>query len=188
LPLITALGVREALAVFSPPEVGIKWPNDVLCAAGKLGGILVEGTQEAYVVGVGVNVNRPDEGAFEGAAYLNDMCADSKEALSDVNNQGFRSTQTLELEPVVAALINNILARFKLWGERGYDFTQFATEYRRHLLLIGEEVTLRTALGQEIATGTIEGVNDKGQLLLATQSGQTAVAVGEVTLRNPMER
>lgn len=54
LPLRAGLAVAETAG----PEAGVKWPNDVLLAGGKVAGILVEAfpRQGWAVLGIGVNV------------------------------------------------------------------------------------------------------------------------------------
>ena len=63
------LAVADAVdALLGRPEVRLKWPNDVLLAERKLGGILCEGRWQGealqwLAVGVGVNVCNPIPGA-----------------------------------------------------------------------------------------------------------------------------
>src|SRR5262245_53250705 len=62
LPLITALAAAEAIESLAGITVGVKWPNDLLIAERKVGGILCEsGTSQGLgpfqVVGIGINVN-----------------------------------------------------------------------------------------------------------------------------------
>jgi BirA family biotin operon repressor/biotin-[acetyl-CoA-carboxylase] ligase len=61
LTLAVGLGVRAALAKFSPVALQVKWPNDVLASGKKLAGILVEAEtpfagRPSVIVGVGINV------------------------------------------------------------------------------------------------------------------------------------
>lgn len=44
-----------------PPALQIKWPNDILLGGAKLAGILLERTEDAVVIGIGVNLaHHPD--------------------------------------------------------------------------------------------------------------------------------
>ena len=38
------------------PQTGLKWPNDVIVAGGKISGILLEVEEKALIVGSGVNI------------------------------------------------------------------------------------------------------------------------------------
>ena len=46
-----------------PLRVGIKWPNDLFGASGKLGGILAQVVDTAVVLGVGINLTQ-EQGDF----------------------------------------------------------------------------------------------------------------------------
>lgn len=55
LPLALGIGVAEALTRAGAATL-VKWPNDLVSASRKLGGILVEVVSGVPVVGIGVNV------------------------------------------------------------------------------------------------------------------------------------
>lgn len=64
LSLRVGLSIAERLDALAGERVGVKWPNDLVIGAGKLGGILVEarwaGDQLSWVaIGVGINVIPP---------------------------------------------------------------------------------------------------------------------------------
>lgn len=68
LTIRVGLGVARALDQFAGESVRLKWPNDLLLAVGKLGGILVEArwrdmTLEWVAVGVGINLTVPRDQA-----------------------------------------------------------------------------------------------------------------------------
>jgi BirA family biotin operon repressor/biotin-[acetyl-CoA-carboxylase] ligase len=60
--LVAAMSIAVVLSKLLDVEVGVKWPNDVVCARGKVAGILAESSSAAnglahLVVGIGLNVN-----------------------------------------------------------------------------------------------------------------------------------
>lgn len=63
LPLRVGLAVALALESVVPSvRIGVKWPNDLVAAGRKLGGILCERVPGAVLIGVGLNLNHlPDE-------------------------------------------------------------------------------------------------------------------------------
>jgi BirA family biotin operon repressor/biotin-[acetyl-CoA-carboxylase] ligase len=66
LSLRAGLRAAEALDRFATEPIRLKWPNDLYVDAGKLGGILVEArwreqTLEWVAIGVGINVQPPDD-------------------------------------------------------------------------------------------------------------------------------
>ncbi len=65
LSLRVGLAAAEALDRFASEPLRLKWPNDLYSDRGKVGGILVEArwhdqTFEWVAIGLGVNVNAPD--------------------------------------------------------------------------------------------------------------------------------
>jgi len=60
LPIFVAVVLRRAvldsLSTNSDQRLGFKWPNDIVVDAGKLSGILIEASDNGYIVGVGLNV------------------------------------------------------------------------------------------------------------------------------------
>ena len=56
IPLVAGMAAAEALG----GQIGLKWPNDLLMGENKVGGILVEGSEERLVVGCGVNLWWPE--------------------------------------------------------------------------------------------------------------------------------
>ena len=193
-PLV-ALAVRDALQVFTGSEILVKWPNDVLLAtgkragkhagrhadkhAGKLAGILIEIKPVAalcneapnnglcVVIGIGINVYRSNAKAHEAAAYLNDG-----------------SDQCLQLERVASAVINELLRQVAAWQAEGCSPGSFVSSYTSHMVGIGETVCVRNAYGDEIAQGTVKGIDKYGRLLLQNAYETIAVTSGEVTLKN----
>lgn len=60
--LVAALSISVVLSKLLDVEVGVKWPNDVMCERGKLAGILAESSTAStglthLVLGCGINVN-----------------------------------------------------------------------------------------------------------------------------------
>lgn len=76
LSFVAALAVRDAAAgtvVGAGEALGLKWPNDVLLAGGKLSGILLEMVRGHIVVGIGVNLARAPEVPGRRTAALADL-------------------------------------------------------------------------------------------------------------------
>jgi BirA family biotin operon repressor/biotin-[acetyl-CoA-carboxylase] ligase len=70
IPLVAGLAARAAIRTVAGPTPGLKWPNDIVTASGKVGGILVEASGPAVVIGCGINLWWPDP--IPGAAALFD--------------------------------------------------------------------------------------------------------------------
>ncbi|MDX8388088.1 MAG: biotin--[acetyl-CoA-carboxylase] ligase [Ghiorsea sp.] len=65
MSLLTAVALHEALSNFAP-NIGIKWPNDLLINGKKVSGILTEMRCEgsrvkAVILGMGINISKPEQ-------------------------------------------------------------------------------------------------------------------------------
>jgi BirA family biotin operon repressor/biotin-[acetyl-CoA-carboxylase] ligase len=204
---LTALAAWEATQAFAVDEPRIKWPNDLISARGKLAGILVESKREVMlasaalstarvaIIGIGVNVNRPEQGVSTASAYLNDW-PDGSEEPGGMGSSGFSGPDgpgsgescdprgQLPLEDVAAAVINELLGHYERWLAADCSFASFVADYRARMAFVGKQVCVRDASGNEIAGGAIEGIDDQARLVLTTPRGPVAVVAGEVTLRD----
>ena len=115
LPLLVGLAVAEAIeGATGAVGVGIKWPNDLVLGAGKVGGILCESAGGVVVAGVGINVRAPREGFPEGLrgtataldiegakslsmSRLAGLIVDGVEALLEVDEAGLGAAGLREL-------------------------------------------------------------------------------------------
>ena len=114
----SALAVLKTLSAFDI-KAKIKWPNDIIVNGKKICGILIENVFEGdmvarSVIGVGLNVNNQIDGEIENIAI---SC---KQILN----------RELSVETVTATLCYN------LYLSPCYE------EYKKHLLYLGEEVTI----------------------------------------------
>lgn len=180
MSLVVALGVRAALAELLgvPGLVQVKWPNDIMCTEGKFAGILIEtivlaaqneGSQAHRValVGIGINVRRPQDGAFEHAAYLSDY-----------------TDEALEIKQVISIVLQNLKEYYGRWKDADCCFEEFKDEYERHLSLLGKQVQVTNLGTKDFCEGIARGVDEQGYLLVETVEGVLVpVASGEVTLR-----
>ena len=150
---------------------GLKWPNDVLAAGGKLAGVLVELSGEyqgpcAAVIGVGLNLRLTEalrEQAGQPACDLATLAAQ----LPDRNLVAGR---------LLAALAEG-LREFERHG-----FAPFAQDYARHDLLAGRQLKLSGAQGNLEGTGA--GVDARGALQVRLPGGELrSIDSADVTVR-----
>lgn len=149
-----ALAARTACQEVTGTAPEIKWPNDLLAqGGGKLAGILALEASGAIIVGMGLNVH----GAPPGAVFLDQLA-------------GRRVQRALLLERWLRAL-DPLLD----------DWASVAAHYRRECATVGREVSVELA-GSVRLTGTAEGVDDMGLLVLRLDDGSVRhLSVGDVT-------
>lgn len=150
-----------AAAVAVAGEVGdpalVKWPNDVLVEGRKVAGILVEGRPQEHwmVLGIGLNVAVRDE--------------DLPEELRGI--AAGLGREPGDLEPTLRRLLVGLERALALPGEAILE------QFRARDALNGNGISW------EGGSGVASGVDDRGRLLVRTDSGQVALDAGEVHLR-----
>jgi BirA family biotin operon repressor/biotin-[acetyl-CoA-carboxylase] ligase len=166
------LAVCEALAELAPSsQWQVKWPNDVFANGRKICGILCEsvpGWPARIGVGIGVNVNNAMRVQGSGFGVQEEV---SKQA-----------TALVDLDGIVRDLTDVLLAvldRFDLrWRSLAGGFDEIAEEYRRRCFLTGK--TLAITSGNERHIGVCRGIDDRGSLVLATESGLRTIVAGSI--------
>jgi BirA family biotin operon repressor/biotin-[acetyl-CoA-carboxylase] ligase len=166
------VNVCELLANFAGAAPGLKWPNDLLFAGRKAGGMLTEARVDAdeirdLVFGLGLNVNA------RATAWPGELRG---RAVSLAEHTG----TPLDLNRLAAALVGRVLLAYDRFVDGSYADT-FADLWHRHDVLRGREVTVLQ--GAERVGGTALGIDDEGALILRTAKGRTRrFRAGEVTL------
>ena len=181
LPLVVGLGAARGLERLGA-DVRLKWPNDLVLDGGKLAGVLLEMAAEAdraqwVVAGIGLNVRRAPmaagaaSGAATGAAAgLATSAAYLEDALPGI-----------DLADVAAAVIDGVAETYAAFVKSG--FVALRADYEHRHMLAGREASVTDAVGERIAEGRVDGVDDSGRLLVRSPQGLVAVIAGDVTLR-----
>lgn len=169
-PLAPGLGVAvaEALRGHGVTDVGVKWPNDVLVAGDKLGGVLVDAVSAGpmgarVVVGVGVNFD------LGPAPAQRQDCTDLCSALS----------QPMPRSDWMAAIVRALLMRLRRAARFGPS-TALAGWFDLDVYR-GRRVQVVTV--GETLEGVAAGVDEDGALALDTVSGRRRFHSPDVSLR-----
>jgi BirA family biotin operon repressor/biotin-[acetyl-CoA-carboxylase] ligase len=170
-----AIGVcaRRALIGLGAADVALKWPNDLLVHAGKLGGVLIELRAEAQgpacvVVGIGMNVAL-------GKATLRRIAAAGAVA-TDLAGAGLASVPR---NRVVAALVSSCIAGLRQFEREALK--PFIADWGQADALHGKPVDVSGPQG--VVTGLASGVDVHGALLLDTPNGVLRFISGDVSVR-----
>jgi BirA family biotin operon repressor/biotin-[acetyl-CoA-carboxylase] ligase len=161
LPLAVPVAVCEAIESLAPADCRVKWPNDVWIEERKVAGVLIEARPPDWaVIGVGVNV----------AIAPEDFPAELRWPATSVGH-GVSVERALEvlcerLGPLVSAAPDRVLAA-----------------YRERDALCGRRIGWEDAGEAKSGSGVAEGIDDAGNLLVATESGtRLALGAGDVHL------
>jgi BirA family biotin operon repressor/biotin-[acetyl-CoA-carboxylase] ligase len=171
LGMVAAIAAVRALHAVNIKGVAIKWPNDLLVAGSKLGGILVEVQGEPpghvrAVIGMGINVRMPREAATDIDQAWTDLASLPTGEMPDRNH-------------LAAAMIEELVAALQEFAVQG--FGAFTEDWRALDLAAGRPVHLQYQ--QQIIDGTALGVDQDGALLLQTVSGTRRFVSGDLSLR-----
>jgi BirA family biotin operon repressor/biotin-[acetyl-CoA-carboxylase] ligase len=154
ISFLVAVALGDTLKALGVPErdIALKWPNDVLAGGKKIAGILLEmqsvspGPPDFLLAGVGVNVAVAPEG---------------RASIHHYNPQA-------DVMQVRDALMARMGMLYDRWLERGFSDIRAAWLERAHGL--GMPITARMA--DRSVDGVFDGVDDEGNLMLRSPSGQ----------------
>lgn len=132
LALAAGAAAAEAISTCTGAPVGVKWPNDLVLAGRKLGGILVEAAAGRAAVGLGVNVNNDPPPGIEAISLR--PALGREVAVSDL---------------AVACARGIMAGHARLLAG---DTAAVAAAWRRHDVLCGRQVVLETRNGEQEIT------------------------------------
>jgi BirA family biotin operon repressor/biotin-[acetyl-CoA-carboxylase] ligase len=109
LNILVSLAVFQVLDEMEIPELSIKWPNDIMSANKKIGGILIENSIKSdgailSIVGLGLNVNQTNFEDLQKASSLAVVC-----------------NRIFDKEEILFSIIENIKKNIEIWHSQA-DF------------------------------------------------------------------
>jgi BirA family transcriptional regulator, biotin operon repressor / biotin---[acetyl-CoA-carboxylase] ligase len=170
LSLVAGVAVAEALHSRGCAQIALKWPNDLVVAGRKLGGLLVEGGGEhggpvRAVIGVGINVSMPVAFATGIDQAWTDLAA--------------MSASPPSRNALAAQVLTELLPALDRFDDEG--LAPFLPRYARFDALAGRQVLIHSALGTE--QGVAEGIAADGALRVRMDGRIRHVHAGEVSVR-----
>jgi len=173
LSLAVGVCALRALGSVGLPGAALKWPNDLVIGAGKLGGMLIELRAEAsgpaqVVIGIGINVAL--------AAQLLEQVRASGTQAVDLGALGGGGCDRNRL---AAALIAACLAGLEQFERAG--FRSFMSEWRAADALAGKPVAVSAEGG--LVIGHARGIDAGGALCVQTREGLRRFVTGDVSVR-----
>ncbi len=153
---LTAVILRDTIAVFSEQPVTLKWPNDVLADGKKCAGILIEAEHGSLIIGIGVNLlyaPPPDVVPYPAAA------------LNIHDKQKFTSELMIKWTHW-----HNIYLRD--------GFSAIRAEWLCRAHALGHEIAVQTP--HKKLHGIFSGLDDQGNLLLTQGTQAVKVTTADV--------
>jgi BirA family biotin operon repressor/biotin-[acetyl-CoA-carboxylase] ligase len=164
LAFVAALALHDAAVTCAPSlaaGLALKWPNDLICGARKIAGILIESEGRPAKVAIGIGVNcRHHPAVTEFPAT--DFSAEGVDVSADA---------------LMVSLAATMQARLAQW-DRGADFPGIRAAWLARARGLGQPIRVR--LAERETTGIFENLDEAGRLLLRVGNGLEAIAAGDV--------
>ena len=153
LPLMTALAAAESIETVAAAHVAVKWPNDLLIADRKVGGILCESGTVArsgpfQVIGIGLNIN----------GEQNDFPEDLRETATTIRHE---TGHPIERNRLLVQFLYELEACVEEFESRGSE--RVALAYQQRCSTIGKTIKATLTDGKEFV-GLAEGIEQDGAL------------------------
>jgi len=150
LSKVVSLAMIDLLKGFSI-HCSIKWPNDIVCETGKIGGILIENSLQGgelrhSIIGIGLNINQQDFPQFPRPA-------------TSMTNETGESHDPEKIRDTLISHLKSWYVKLKEGGNEAID-----TAYLSRLFRLNESSVFIDDNGK--FTGVIIGVNETGELLV----------------------
>lgn len=154
LAFVVGVAVADALSDYS---VRLKWPNDLLLNGKKVGGILLEKTEDnRTIIGIGVNVlSCPEKGMIYETACLGNKLPVSK------------------IEKVILNALEQYLMLFETQG-----FSCIRDRWMNYVDKIGSHITVK--MPDKQMSGIFKELSPEGALVLETSGKTCLITVGDV--------
>ncbi|GCE20409.1 hypothetical protein KDK_42090 [Dictyobacter kobayashii] len=189
LVMIASLAVVDTIADICNITATIKWPNDVLIGGRKVAGILIETSHDhsgqlVAILGIGVNVN----GRVTHFATEQPSLQTEPGLLKLATTLEVESGHVVSREMFITRLLYQIEHRYLALQQEAHKTTANAhgpisrlirEQWRNQLSTLGRTVQVRQ--GSKLLSGVAEDVNDQGELLLRSHSGECiAITWGDI--------
>lgn len=192
LGFVAAVAVRDAIADAAPalaPDLGFKWPNDLLLKGEKCAGILIEGEVApgngfTAVIGIGVNCAHHPPMVSDGPPPDAANVAPARRAAFGEPAVLFPATDLrahgadVTAEQLFTRLSATMCRRLAQW-DRGRGFSAILGAWLSAARGLGEQIRVRNGDGEK--TGRFVGLDQSGRLVLETpDGGMEKISAGDV--------
>lgn len=170
LSIVTGVALCRALERVTGAEIRLKWPNDLLAAGRKLGGILIESRphqdgRSFYAIGFGLNLALSD--------------ADLEAIAQPVTSLDRVAPEPLHRGELLIAALGELLQSIREFD--AVRHRELAAEFAGYDAFHGREVEVASAGARR--RGINRGIDECGRLRLETGQGIELQAAAEISLR-----
>jgi len=158
LSLVVGIATAKALSKVGLKGHGVKWPNDIFWKGEKLGGILLETTDQSgrVIIGIGLNVKQPENHLIT----INQPVTSLEKGIID---------KTFSSEECIIYLIKELYHYLDQFIH--LSFENFLKEWQQWDILHNQHVQLSHQ--GKVIHGTVSGIDKTGRIGIQTSSGAT---------------
>ncbi|WP_219465622.1 biotin--[acetyl-CoA-carboxylase] ligase [Nonomuraea rhizosphaerae] len=170
LALLFGVAAASAVRRLGEVDVRLKWPNDLLIGERKLAGILAERTDDAVVIGMGLNVSlKPEELPVGTATSL-----------------AIEEAECTDRDPLLRAVLREVETHYREWVATGGDADAcgLRAAYQASNATVGRDVRVELPGGQAV-TGRATGVDQAGHLQISSGGETLTLSAGDVVHVRP---
>ena len=159
--MLENLGIQQTIS--------LKWPNDLLIDGKKCGGVLIEKQQDAYFIGIGININSHPENVDTPATHLNlygdfNLWEISLKVQQSVTNA--LNTISASQETEDDAMTHTGLPRCARNDDTTVNFSAIQTKWWNFA-----KCSVHQWITKEPINGEVVGIDNQGQLLIKGPNG-----------------
>lgn len=181
LVMIASLAVVDSIIETCGVTATIKWPNDVLIGERKVAGILIETSRDPWgrmvaIVGIGINVNGHMQELSQELASQASLIANATtleiECGHPISRETFIANLLRHIEHDYFALQQEAAGTNSVAKPPYGPFARLLRErWKGQLSTLGRTVSVQQ--GDSVISGIAENVDESGELLLRSLSGET---------------
>jgi BirA family biotin operon repressor/biotin-[acetyl-CoA-carboxylase] ligase len=167
LPLLAGVAVCDAVREVTSVDSALKWPNDLLVGdePAKAGGVLVQASPKAVVVGIGVNVSTTR----------------SELPVPEATSLELAGGAPVDRSRLLAAILGHLGERYADWLSAGGDAEEsfLRADYRARCATLGQPVVVAPVVGSPYR-GRATDIDRQGRLVVLRDSGLEVIAAADV--------
>ena len=171
ISILAGVALTEALQIYCPDKIKLKWPNDILINGKKVCGILSQvkttvNEIDFIVLGIGINVN---------ISYSQFP----KEISVLATSLAIETGREISRQELIISLYENLTKWYKKLLKEGFD--RIKEKWLGLSPMIGQMV--QVMFNEEVVSGKAIGIDDDGSLILLTaENKQINISAGDATI------
>ena len=161
LPLTIGVAIINAIQCYADINCQLKWPNDIMLAQKKLGGILIESKKNKFVIGVGININTDYE--------------DFDKSIKDkaISLKMFKNKKII-VEIILAQILNEIEKKMMVKNNL------IINEWMNNCMHVNKNIEYHD--NKNVIKGCFSGITDNGEAVIKINNTKKIISSGSLII------